>query len=336
MTSATSATRSTDAGVRALGASRRRDLTGFSLVELLVVMGIIVLLLGILVPSVQRARRAAFRTRQAADLQVIATGLEAYKADFGDYPRPDSAVPNSGAMILCKAMIGPGDAAPTSNPNPPQFVSGQNYATGEVVCDQATPDTPGAKTYVAVMGSPTTPPALTSTTYWAEVWWFDGADGPGHRKRGTQGQVYGPYIRPDFFAVDGMYLRDRAGMVILYLVANRTPPNIHAVGGYAALGSSALYDLRQAKAIFDTTDNTARAEMRAALGDYNDNGAIDPDETPATSDPYILWTAGDDKNFGPGSIVSGNGTTPISAANAKKNRTSINTDYDDLTSFNGQ
>ena len=45
------------------------------------VIGIIVLLMSILVPSITRAVHAANRTRMQYDLQSIATALESYKHD---------------------------------------------------------------------------------------------------------------------------------------------------------------------------------------------------------------------------------------------------------------
>src|SRR5215472_6130474 len=60
---------------------------GFTLIELLVVIGIISVLAGILLPAVNHMRRVAQITGQKADFQTITSGLEAYKAEFGDYPR---------------------------------------------------------------------------------------------------------------------------------------------------------------------------------------------------------------------------------------------------------
>ena len=53
---------------------------GFTLLELLIVIGIIVLLATILLPMLQRVHTQARRTSMAADLEIISQALEAYKA----------------------------------------------------------------------------------------------------------------------------------------------------------------------------------------------------------------------------------------------------------------
>jgi type II secretory pathway pseudopilin PulG len=74
-------------------------------VELLAVIGIIVLLVGILVPTVMSARRAADKNAARMELQTIAMALDAYRADFGDYPRPPST--ETRYRLLAWALIGP-------------------------------------------------------------------------------------------------------------------------------------------------------------------------------------------------------------------------------------
>src|SRR5829696_9407753 len=87
---------------------RRGNRDGFTLIELLVVIGIIVLLAGLLLPMLYKTYRSASRTRLAADLNSIGVALDAYKSDFGDYPRVPAA--GTGFAVLGKALIGPGDA----------------------------------------------------------------------------------------------------------------------------------------------------------------------------------------------------------------------------------
>ncbi|HSZ54912.1 MAG TPA: prepilin-type N-terminal cleavage/methylation domain-containing protein [Tepidisphaeraceae bacterium] len=301
---------------------------GFTLIELLVVIGIIVLLATFLLPMLQRAQIQARRTSMAADLQVISQALEAYKGDFGDYPRvnrlqaqgwingqpvlpanpvtlnPSFAV---GAQILCWALIAPGGA-------------GQ-----------------------------------------------DGADGPGFRIRGTVGSVKGPYLPPDRFLIgtaDGVgvvhqpgalmgaqakfddsqdVLADRNNSPILYFPAGRGAdptksfvmatyvPNF--LNGPASL-PSVVFIFDDNHAFLDTThqvtnrlgqnvadvsqgnplDLTRGANevgwrvMAYRLGDTNYNGAIDPGEVPVTTGPYLLWTAGPDTIFGNDDDVMCDGT----------------------------
>jgi prepilin-type N-terminal cleavage/methylation domain-containing protein len=67
--------------------SRRRPRrSGFTLVELLTVIGIISLLIGILLPSLSRARAQAKRLKVSAQIDAIGKGLEMFRNDFDQYP----------------------------------------------------------------------------------------------------------------------------------------------------------------------------------------------------------------------------------------------------------
>jgi len=67
-------------------AAARSRKPGFTLVELLIVIVIIGVLAGLLVPAIWSAVRRANDARVAADIQVLAQGLESFKAKFGSYP----------------------------------------------------------------------------------------------------------------------------------------------------------------------------------------------------------------------------------------------------------
>lgn len=67
---------------------QRKPNEGFTLVELLVVIGIIVILMAILFPVFQSVRENARQTNCLANLHQISAALKQYRTDFGSFPLP--------------------------------------------------------------------------------------------------------------------------------------------------------------------------------------------------------------------------------------------------------
>jgi len=121
--------------------------TGFTLVELLVVLAIIGMLVTLLMPSIRMVRRMARETKQKSQFATINMALDAFKHDYGDYP-PSLDVDGNGEVYcgaekLAEALVGKdllgfhpdsvflrnGLNLVNSNPNPkvPLYWPGRTY-----------------------------------------------------------------------------------------------------------------------------------------------------------------------------------------------------------------
>jgi type II secretory pathway pseudopilin PulG len=91
--------------------SRRK--AAFTIIELLTVMSIIVILIGLLVPALNKVKKYATEVKQSAQMHSMDTALELFNNSFEGYPdsgaldstRP-AGLPYCGAMKLCEAMMG--------------------------------------------------------------------------------------------------------------------------------------------------------------------------------------------------------------------------------------
>ena len=83
---------------------------GFTIIELLTVMSIIVILISLLTPALNRVRRYATDVKQRAQFHAISIGLDAFNSEFDGYPDSNAVDDRGhnycGAMRLAEAMVG--------------------------------------------------------------------------------------------------------------------------------------------------------------------------------------------------------------------------------------
>ena len=93
----------------------KRRKSGFTIVELLTVIGIMAMLVALLIPAVTAVRLTAKKVSQKAQFASIEMGLTAFRTDYGDYPPsnwwdppPAPAGPRNycGAQKLSESLVG--------------------------------------------------------------------------------------------------------------------------------------------------------------------------------------------------------------------------------------
>jgi prepilin-type N-terminal cleavage/methylation domain-containing protein len=112
-------------------ANSRRSSSAFTLVELLVVISIIALLVGILLPAMSQARRAARLTLCSTNEAAIGRALYTYAADFKDEtPHRSPSSSADGCISLSAAATSSGTARMAG-----WAIVGNRYSTGAAVLE---------------------------------------------------------------------------------------------------------------------------------------------------------------------------------------------------------
>ena len=119
--------RSVRRGERLTGCADNCPDTGFTLIELILVVGIIIVLAGLVLSTVGYARKKGARARAETEIAALSAACENYKADNGIYPQEasstdtldpkmsgDPSAYQSASLYLYKQLSG--DSAANRNP----------------------------------------------------------------------------------------------------------------------------------------------------------------------------------------------------------------------------
>ena len=82
---------------------------GFTLIELMVVIAIIIILAAVAIPNYINMTKRAKRSRVMSDMGTLATGLEAFRTDWGKYPVITTAEDVSAVAGVLRKELGAGE-----------------------------------------------------------------------------------------------------------------------------------------------------------------------------------------------------------------------------------
>lgn len=233
----------------------RRGSAGFTLIELLVVVGIMLVLIAILIPTMKYAKDAAKRSVTANTFAAIDAGLQGYYADFANtYPSSTPGAFGSGTFLP----------------------RGSNMLAQGLV---------GYLDYLDDGAGPSNPANIPQSA--------DGTYGFRTRK-GGMGKVYGPYmqITPKLWRVNNpnangslvppptdQVIIDGYGNEVLYYRSTKSPTATHVFG-------AASNPLTASDALFVVTDNSTALNSN---GSVPTGGVADP-SSPAVAGFAKFWT----------------------------------------------
>jgi prepilin-type N-terminal cleavage/methylation domain-containing protein len=278
----------------------KREKTGMTLVELLVVLGIIALLTGILIPALTLVQRTARETKQQTQFSAIDLALTGYKNDFGDYPPSNLTTDYGGycgAQKMTEAIVGwdllgfhhntawRADGLDVTGGSgsydPAQTRDTNNDGVPDTFDERKGPYLELASDSVFKLGNTATRQGLYTNTLTLAPDTYVICDVFGNQK-----------IR----LLDGRSVR--AGSPILYYRANTSEKTIRGI--YNPLDNDAIIQIKE------QADN--RGDRRHPLGwedndyqyfyDYIRDPKIDARAWPYKPDSYILISAGADGIYG--------------------------------------
>jgi prepilin-type N-terminal cleavage/methylation domain-containing protein len=142
--------------------SMKRRSRGFTLVELLVVIGVIAVLIGLLLPSLSKARKSSERTRCLSNLHQIAVAYQLYLQEYKQRVMRINPIPTEPSLLPFKApsLVEVLNPYLGNTPTPPLTPTGVPVGNGVFQCPS---DQLSAKDSAA--SALTLPPNVNVTTY---------------------------------------------------------------------------------------------------------------------------------------------------------------------------
>lgn len=265
---------------------------GFSIIELLTVMSIIVLLMAMILPSMNAMRKFAKVIVQKNHFRQIGTGLEMFRNDYDDdYPESDpidlNGDPYDGGMVMCEAVMGQdglgihGDSILTSDDDGLYLSVG----TGPPLYTPAQLESLKKRSVYLDTTKIDVHPILF---LFANITPFASTDPNG-----------GPAVICDVFKRNRAGAIVYAGLPVLYYKAD--PRKLHHNIAFPDDPQN-IYDYKDNQALVGLVDNAVPFYLgRSEPGDvfYEETlGKFNTIDRPYNADSYILLSAGHDGEYG--------------------------------------